>query len=239
MRIANLNQLRTMPQTKMNNCWTDTYVRLVAFQSKAIDQAPSRIAELKKELPPLSQTQEELFKPIFYTVRLEYYAVIDVIMQSLSEEGKLLGLELGANYGPYQHYLKQEKGFSSIWGIDIDPAAIKYAGEIGSPIINASADAIPFANGVLDVVFSYHFLDINYTKFIGPSAGNRSFTESVLREIMRILKLGGVYISSLEIFDNAALTQRQQFFGETFIFSEEVRQINNYFGSLYIFRKSD
>jgi SAM-dependent methyltransferase len=190
------------------------------FAHPFIKNAPNEIARLHgrtnfdelilrynliRESPfPLQKIREQLiFQPYNYQrIPCEYVAL--EVMLNLLELGhkKNIMLQLASNYGPFLFYLKQ-MGFTDLYGVDIDAFAVKYANRIGNNVLLAQADRLPIADSTFDIVFSQNFIDFEYLKFAYAGLNNPNMTDiitSIMNEIYRVLKPGGVFISSQEIF---------------------------------------
>ncbi len=235
-----------MPFKRVDNVWFKAYGELLMFKPGCIKDAPEKIA---RSMESLGCAPNMLINFDFNNYQLEAvdFVSIEVVMRLLFEGCDPQGLQLASNFGPYLHYLRTERNFTNFLGIDIDPLAKKYADDIGVPVILASATAIPLANESQEVVISYHFLDWLYTRVFdlgsrapifsdGPPS-NSPFIISVLKEIWRILKPEGVFISSLENLNKSALAHGGNPFRDPITFSDEVIS-KRHLEELYIFQKS-
>jgi ubiquinone/menaquinone biosynthesis C-methylase UbiE len=101
-------------------------------------------------------------------------------------------LELGCGPGVTAIEIKKRRGDALVIGLDLAPRMLHEAqGYIRQahfdsaqiPLVLADAEALPFADGSLDVVTGHSFL------YLVP---NR---EQVLREAKRVLRAGGIYVS--------------------------------------------
>lgn len=120
-------------------------------------------------------------------------------------------LQIGSNYGPLLAFLREElRCYPS--GIDSSDEAIKFAHSLGIDFIRQGlAQKIPFESGLLDVVISRHLLCHNYVRAFFPWATENELSVireearetdiltphvlPILREIARVLKPGGIFIS--------------------------------------------
>jgi SAM-dependent methyltransferase len=106
---------------------------------------------------------------------------------------KLKLLDIGCNYGAYLYYLKEKFGMD-VSGVDIDKGAVEYAIAAGLNIVKGDARALPFQNNSFDLVISNCFHDDN-AFIVGKTLRESDFQYVTLREIHRVLKKGGSYIS--------------------------------------------
>jgi len=127
------------------------------------------------------------------------YLDIEVAIRILYGEGRgMRGLQLGSNYGPYLHYLKEKRNCPNFLGVDIDPVAINYARSIGVPVLKASVTELPFAPGSFDLVFSQNLLVHDYELCLEPVRPRDRSRVAALGEIFMVLRPGGIYLSSME-----------------------------------------
>jgi SAM-dependent methyltransferase len=143
------------------------------------------------------------FRPSNYQQIPSYYLGIETMLHLLeiSKKSKAM-LQLASNYGPFLFYLKRMSEFNKIYGIDVDRFAVQYGNQIGNKVLLASAHCLPIADSTFDIVFSQNFIDFEYFRFSNVKLAT-TMAESVSRimnEIYRVLRSGGVFISSLEIF---------------------------------------
>lgn len=110
----------------------------------------------------------------------------------------LRGLQLGSNYGPYLHYLKEKRNCPNFWGVDVDRVAVEYARSIGITVVKAGVTGLPFEPGSFDVVFSQNLLVEDYERCLEPGQPMARSRAAALREVSLILRTGGMYLSSLE-----------------------------------------
>lgn len=102
-------------------------------------------------------------------------------------------LQLACNYGPFLHFLQYQEG-AAVAGIDIAKAAVEYARENRLDVRLGRANNLPFSSGEFDAVISKNFLcPIYINRFKMDEA-------KIVREIHRVLKPGGHFISDSEIF---------------------------------------
>ena len=101
-------------------------------------------------------------------------------------------LELGCGPGVTAIEMKKQRGDARVIGLDLSPRMLHEAqrymrhahfDSTHIPLVLADAEALPFADGSLDVVTGHSFL------YLVPSR------EQVLREAKRVLRSGGVYVS--------------------------------------------
>ena len=193
---------------------------LSSFKPQSIEKAPERIAwlrgcldfqDLKKTYRDISllhaldpgenvrsALEPHLLKsPENYLRQPLEYLPIEVSMRLLlGNNTALKGLQLASNYGPYLLYLKERRGFTDFRGIDIDPYAVQYAQEIGSPVIEGTVDPLPFQSSSLDLVISDNFLTMDYLPVkSATSLALPTFIRSAAEEVHRVLKPGGYFIS--------------------------------------------
>jgi len=139
-------------------------------------------------------------------------AILSCMIRDFSEEknGPAV-LQVGSSYGPLLSFLKKEL-MCYPCGIDPSWEAIKFAHSIGIDFIRPGlAQKIPFESGLFDVVISRHVLCHNYARAFFPWADEAELdivrkeageidlltphVLPILREISRVLKPGGIFIS--------------------------------------------
>jgi SAM-dependent methyltransferase len=128
----------------------------------------------------------------------EYLDIEVPIRLLFGEDRGMRGLQLGSNFGPYLHYLKEKRNCPNFLGVDIDPVAVGYARSIGVPVVKASVTELPFAPGSFDLVFSQNLLVHDYERCLEPVRPRDRSRVAALGEIFLVLRPGGRYISSLE-----------------------------------------
>jgi SAM-dependent methyltransferase len=127
-------------------------------------------------------------------------------------------LQLACNFGPYLHFLQNVKE-ANVSGIEINPVIAHHARKNGLDVIRASATSLPFADGEFDHVISRNFLVGAYL-CAWPKIPY-DFVPRTVREVERVLKPGGIFISDHE--DNLAIAGRNSFSPEMSSF----RRISN------------
>lgn len=137
---------------------------------------------------------------------LEYLGVDVVVRLLFGDSRQVRGLQLASNYGPYLHYLQTSQPGQKMLGIDIDPLAVQYAHAIGVNVFRANATKLPFVENAFDLAFSHNFLIFNYKEWlehIRPEGQNTEpFSARILSEVYRILKPGGIFVSSQEYLED-------------------------------------
>lgn len=104
-------------------------------------------------------------------------------------------LDIGCGGGGFLRRLSQKYPYSSLWGLDISPDALKMTGEVNSDLVDdgsltlvqASVDDLPFDNGSFDLVTAME------TYFFWPDL-KRSISE-----IARVLTDGGMLFIGSEM----------------------------------------
>ena len=185
----------------------------------------------KQEVPPIATTIENSPRVSPWTrsdfmVEPALFVVFEVARGILLPNFKQLsGIQIAAGYGLYPLYLKNIIGAKNTLGVDTSPLNAQVAAKVGAPHIRADASALPFADQSLDFVFSLHFLDITYRHM------DIDLIDKILREINRVLKPGGLLISSLESLNDQDINGRSwPSLGNTSLginsstFSAEIRQ---------------
>lgn len=140
-------------------------------------------------------------EPGNYCKALDEFDHLDVTLQLLFGEAQFFGVQLAANFGPYLHFAKHHRPGFSLCGIDPDPTAVRYAGQLGVEVRQADATNLPFGKESVDAVFSQNFLEEVYCQNIAKGSGDSSadeFRQRVLAEVARILRPGGWFISDHE-----------------------------------------
>jgi len=146
-----------------------------------------------------------LFTPMNYQIYHQTFIPIEMARRIVFPDIKPAGIQLASNWGVYPLFLKEQMGLTDFYGIDVDKAAIAYAEKIGAPVIEADARSLPFPAERFDLVFSSHFLDCSYFGFInsvkGLSWGEEfiNFRLDVMREVYRVLRPGGWFITQTEV----------------------------------------
>jgi SAM-dependent methyltransferase len=232
---------------------------LFSFRPQSIKKAPDRIArlrgcleyqDLKKAYRDISLLhaldpeknvrsaldQHLLKSPENYSRQPLEYLPIEVTMRLLlGKNTALKGLQLASNYGPYLLYLKERRGFTDFSGIDIDPHAVQYAREIGSPVIEGSVNPLPFESSSFDLVISNNFLVMDYAPVERTTSLDLpTFIRSAAEEVHRVLKPGGYFIS----LDECVHLQDEIPFDPPQIFSREVIAELESLGSINVFQKA-
>lgn len=87
-------------------------------------------------------------------------------------------LDIGCNTGAFLRQVEQTLGVAAL-GLDTNAIALSHAVARGSPVLQAQAEKLPFADAALDLIFSQHTFE------------HVADTGVVLREIRRVLKVGG------------------------------------------------
>jgi SAM-dependent methyltransferase len=115
-------------------------------------------------------------------------------------EGKNV-LEIGANWGPYMHYLRHQYG-ANTYGVDRNEIAVEYARQGGLNFIPGNASKMDFfQSNAFDMVISRHFLDYAYiSQFFFKKT--TPLMENILTEVHRVLKPEGFFFSHEEDIEN-------------------------------------
>jgi|GEM_PF-2313994 len=142
---------------------------------------------------------------------LEYLGV-EVVVRLLFGDGRQVrGLQLASNFGPYLHYLQTSQPGLKMLGIDIDLLAVQYAHSIGVNVFRANATKLPFVQNGFDLIFSHNFLIFNYKECLDQirpeGQSTEPFSAKVLSEVSRVLKPGGIFISSQEFLSDDQVSQ--------------------------------
>jgi len=171
-------------------------VRCYILWEAEVRQPGSRKVEHAKAALLASNPENYLKQP-------QEYLGIEVVIRLLFGEGRQArGLQLASNYGPYLSYLRDSQLGPNMLGIDSDRLAAEYARSIGVNVITANAAELPFAGNGFDLVFSHNFLVFNYEerldRFRPGRHGTEPFLARVLSEVSRVLRPGGIFISSQE-----------------------------------------
>ena len=87
-------------------------------------------------------------------------------------------LEIGCNTGAFLRQAEAALDLPVI-GLDLNAAGLAHAVRSGSPVLQAQAESLPFADASLDLIFSQH----TFEHLPNPGV--------VLAEIQRVLKVGG------------------------------------------------
>ena len=212
----------------MSNAFWRSYTTLGRYRPLAVTAAPDQIAlirgslnynYLKEEIraqrefllrmsrrtdlgfdPQMATKELMAFDPINYDKNPQEYAGLDVMLELCfaSSLRAVKGMQLASNYGPYLHYLRNERQ-ADFCGIDLDPYAAEYAAEIGVPVSVASATSLPFPDHSFDVVISRNFLEERYLSVLFLSQADEQL-RTILGEVWRVLKPRGFFISSGEVF---------------------------------------
>ena len=175
-------------------------------------------ALIAKEQPDIAhqlmktQIMMQLATPVSYDLSFQSFSPIEMARRLIFQDQKPVGVQLASNWGFYPLFLKEALGLTGFFGLDSDPYAVAYAQKIGAPVIQADARALPFPDGTLDLVVSSHFLDFSYIKLIDQlNYLNGKYTEdfqtTVRREIVRVLKPGGWFLTQTEVLSEADLTR--------------------------------
>ena len=102
-------------------------------------------------------------------------------------------VDIGCGFGTTLNYLRDRHDFR-VCGIDI---SARLSESHGQPVIQASADSLPFGAGVFDGVFCECVLSL------------LSFPENALCEFHRVLQPGGYLVLSDIYLRNPGETQKQ------------------------------
>jgi SAM-dependent methyltransferase len=213
--------LRSLTVREIHTLHRQTHIQLSQYKPPFIERAPEKIAQKMNymgirqleeqyhrvlDIEQLGSTPPQLRKLVYETAvalnpgdlmrNMIEYVAIDITLKLLYSNLKGLNvLQLACNYGPYLHFLKHEEGIR-VFGVDIAQAAAKYANENGIDVIRASAMALPFRSDEFDVVFSKNFLSSGYLRRLS----HEDLIIPAAKEIHRVLKPGGIYLSDYEDF---------------------------------------
>jgi len=154
---------------------------------------------------------------------------IMLLERHFEDAGKIKLLQAASNYGPMLQFIQMETG-ASVFGFDGNPEAVNFAAATGRSFVrHGFAQRIPFEDEAFDVVLSRHLLCYNYQRAFFPWANQieREIIQAelymekeivlphlmkILGQISRVLKPGGVFISSDE--DTVTETAASPFFTE-------------------------
>lgn len=158
-----------------------------------------------------AQIRMQLATPTNYDFSFQSLGPIEMARRLVFQDSKPTGAQLASNYGLYPLFLKEQVGLTKFYGIDSDPHAVAFAREIGAPVKEADARAIPFPDGSLDLIISSHFLDYSYISLIDRlnhlcGKYTEDFQTTVSREIIRALKPGGWFLTQTEFLSEVDLT---------------------------------
>lgn len=136
-------------------------------------------------------------KPSDYYIPLPVYAGIHTAISFeygfKGLKGKTI-LEIGANWGPYMHYLRHEH-VANTYGVDTNKTAIEYAKNGGLDFFCVDANRMDlFRNNMFDLVISRNFFDLAY-RYLFSNEEATSCMEKILKEIHRVLRPGGNFFS--------------------------------------------
>ena len=236
------------------------YRDFFSFKPQSIREAPDRIAwlrgcldyqDLKKTYRDISLLhalnpgenvrsaldQHLLKSPENYLRQPLEYLPIEITMRLLlGNNTALKGLQLASNYGPYLLYLKERRGFTDFSGIDIDPHAVAYAREIGSPVIEGTVNPLPFEGSSFDLVISNNFLVMDYALVErATSLALPTFIRNAAVEVHRVLKPRGYFISldeCVHTLNQIPFEPPQVFTGEAVVELTGLKYVN-------VFQKAD
>jgi hypothetical protein len=142
---------------------------------------------------------DPLFSPVDFHKNLIEYADIHAAILRSRGLNCLQGariMQLAPNWGPYLYYLREACG-SIVDGIDMNTVAVRYAKEQGKlPLRLGDAARLPFGNNYFDIIISRGFMVGTYLDTFSEDPG--SFMETVIGEVHRTLKPGGMLLSHKE-----------------------------------------
>lgn len=170
--------------------------------------------------------------------RITYeYTAIHATLKLLRKNLRgIRALQLACNYGPYLHFLKTMAGVE-VSGVDIAAAAVEYAQENGLDVREAPASNLPFPKNEFDVVFSKNFLCGSYLGRFTPDPLH-DIVAPTLREVHRLLKPGGVFISDKEDISRTDDHSRHSL-GQPQTYSAEVIATFSQLEELVVFTKQE
>lgn len=103
-------------------------------------------------------------------------------------------LEIGANWGPYMHYLRHEHG-ANTYGVDTNQIAVEYARNGGLNFIPGDVSKMDFfQDNVFDIVVSRNFFDLAY-RYLFLNEDATSCMEKIIKEVHRVMKPRGYFFS--------------------------------------------
>lgn len=210
-------QLSRISLSRVNRVFGAAWNQLCDHSEKP--QIARAASELRRRDPSVDRTFD-------YHVLPYNFVNIEVARRLIFEDKKdLAGLQIASNYGPYLHFLKHDMGIQRVIGIDVNPYAVKYGGEIGSPVIFGDARHFPVRDNSCDLIISNNFLDTLYPYSV-PG-------QIIVEQAAKALKPGGVFISDLEgerwAFINSGLFTQNRF-------SEEVLTRYRFLENLHVFQ---
>ncbi|MFA6170373.1 MAG: class I SAM-dependent methyltransferase [Candidatus Margulisiibacteriota bacterium] len=169
-----------------------------------------QLLDIVKQLSQ-AQIMMQLATPANSDFSFQSFGPIEMARRLIFLGQKPVGIQLASNWGLYPLFLKEAIGLTGFSGIDCDPHAVAFAREIGAPVKEADARALPFPDGSLDLIISSHFLDHSYISLIdrlNHLSGHytEDFQTTVRREIIRVLKPGGWFLTQTEVLSEADLT---------------------------------
>ncbi len=139
------------------------------------------------------QTSE--YKNIFLNEETHFYyrgtheIVLSLLKKNLPSGKSLKILDAGCGTGYFMQILGE---FGEIWGIDINPEAIKYTKKRGIKNVElSSVEKIPFKDNFFDAIVS---IDVLYHQEVGNDI-------KALKEFCRVLKPGGIVVVKVPAFN--------------------------------------
>jgi SAM-dependent methyltransferase len=166
------------------------------MQSTLMDTSIGKNPEREKNI-----CVSPFFRPIDYDTQPIFFADIHAAVTRCFGLNALKGknvLQLAANWGPYMHFLHYNYD-ANTFGIDKNTVAVAYAKKAGLNFINGDASKMDFfPDRFFNLVISLNFLDPEYLQLFYNEKTTASFMENALREVHRVLKRGGLFISQDE-----------------------------------------